>query len=369
MTVKRNIICKIMTYKIIRNLLTETECAQLVSSIKQTDMWSDCASVPGTRNYYNIPDLCILLGAFLSRFSKLTKKKLKATYGYCRIYYKGCSLPVHTDRASCEYSVTLNIYQSHPWPIMFDDKKVVLKLGDAALYKGCEVPHSRPKFDGEEYIQVFLHYVDLDGTQKEYAFVPQIPTLLTYKFLKVCPHLTEHLEIADAFSIEECDFLRSRNFYVEDGKVGQNEGILSKVRKSKVFWIPKSYEWKSLYEKIMDILRQCNNEFYKFEITSISEDLQYTEYDSAYEGHYDYHLDIGPGCESSRKLSMTIQLSDESEYEGGSLEFKAGCETKFASKKKGTVVVFPSYLLHRVNPVTSGKRCSLVIWVEGPPFR
>jgi PKHD-type hydroxylase len=356
-------------YKVLPNLLTLEECEQLVASIKKTELWSDCPSVPGTRNYYNIPDLCILLGSLREMISGITEKRLKATYGYCRIYYKGCSLTEHTDRMSCEYSVTINIHQTHPWPIMFKDTPVMLNLGDGALYKGCEVPHSRPEFEGDEYIQVFLHYVDLDGPQKEYAFVPQIPTLLTYKFLKVCPYLTEHLEVPNAFSVEECDFIRDKNFYLEDGKVGQNEGTLSKVRKSKLFWIPKTHEWKDLYEKIMDIIRQANNEFYKFEISSISEDIQYTEYDAEYEGHYDWHLDIGPGCESSRKLSMTVQLSDESEYEGGTLEFKSGTDTKVITKKKGTAIIFPSYLLHRVNPVTKGKRRALVTWIEGPPFR
>jgi PKHD-type hydroxylase len=119
----------------------------------------------------------------------------------------------------------------------------------------------------------------------------------------------------------------------------------------------------------MGIIEQCNREYYNFEITGLSEDLQYTEYEAEYEGYYDYHLDIGSGIESSRKLSITVQLSDESEYEGGELEFVTGCEKKHASKKQGDVIVFPSYLLHKVNPITRGKRCSLVTWIGGPPFR
>ena len=84
------------------------------------------------------------------------------------------------------------------------------------------------------------------------------------------------------------------------------------------------------------------------------------------EGYYDWHVDMGPG-KANRKLSLVCQLSDPSEYEGGELQIHTG-QIHTVEKKKGLVVIFPSYLLHCVTPVTSGKRQTLVLWIEGPPF-
>jgi PKHD-type hydroxylase len=72
---------------------------------------------------------------------------------------------------------------------------------------------------------------------------------------------------------------------------------------------------------------------------------------------------------SPRKLSMVLQLSDPSEYDGGDLEFYVQSEPIKAEKKKGIVYVFPSWVLHRVTPVTRGTRRSLVMWIAGPKFK
>jgi PKHD-type hydroxylase len=75
---------------------------------------------------------------------------------------------------------------------------------------------------------------------------------------------------------------------------------------------------------------------------------------------------MGPR-KARRKLSLVCQLSDPSEYEGGELQINTG-EIFTPEKQKGTVILFPSYLLHRVTPVTKGTRRSLVLWIEGPAF-
>jgi PKHD-type hydroxylase len=356
-------------YKRINTLIPEKECKELVVTLKNHYTPEDDQSVIGSKVYYNLPEFGILLGSLCSKISKLTKKNLKPTYGFCRIYYKDTELKPHKDKPSCEYSLTINLHQTHEWPIYFGKKQFVLGVGDAAFYMGCEVEHYRKKFEGDEYIQLFLHYVDGDGPLKEYALVPQIPTLFTFNFVKTNPHIADYLEIDNGFSVDECNFLLNQNFQMNPGRVGKDLGVLNPVRNSQVYWIPKMYQWKGLFEKLMGMIEQCNREYFKFDITSMTENLQYTEYSSEYQGYYDYHLDIGSGFESSRKLSISVQLSDEADYEGGELEFLIGCDKKHASKKQGTVIIFPSYLLHKVNPVTKGKRCSLVTWVAGPPFR
>jgi PKHD-type hydroxylase len=83
--------------------------------------------------------------------------------------------------------------------------------------------------------------------------------------------------------------------------------------------------------------------------------------------HYDWHIDLGPGKNSSRKLSLSLQLSDSSEYEGGELEFMNVKEK--TSREIGTLITFPAFLTHRVTPVTKGTRKSLVAWISGDSFR
>ena len=96
------------------------------------------------------------------------------------------------------------------------------------------------------------------------------------------------------------------------------------------------------------------------------EALQYTVYGP--EQHFDWHIDLGSGQTSARKLSMTLQLSEAGDYSGGALEF-INAPSPAAARKIGAATVFPSYLAHRVAPVQSGVRRSLVAWAYGPAFK
>jgi hypothetical protein len=110
--------------------------------------------------------------------SQVTQKKLCPSYSYSRIYIKGDQLKIHSDRPSCQYSVTLNL-GGDPWPIyfgVFDENskdgvtynfkkvkilnEVLLKPGDGAVYMGEELLHWRDPFAGDHCVQTFLHYVD-----------------------------------------------------------------------------------------------------------------------------------------------------------------------------------------------------------------
>ena len=154
-------------------------------------------------------------------------------------------------------------------------------------------------------------------------------------------------------------------------KASINEGeTQSTHRRSNIKWIPQNEEWIWLYNRFQEIISNINTQNWGFDLRSIDEAIQYTEYDSSIKGHYDWHLDIGSGHFSTRKISITLQLSDESEYEGGNLEFNLGSDNiSKANKSQNTATIFPSYLLHRVSPVTKGIRKSLVLWVGGVPFR
>jgi hypothetical protein len=102
---------------------------------------------------------------------ELTGLELYPTYTYGRIYWKGSTLAPHKDRPSCQYSATLCIDNDpKPWPIFMDGKKILLNAGDIAVYKGCEVEHWREPYEGNQQIQLFLHYVDANGIYKDFKF-------------------------------------------------------------------------------------------------------------------------------------------------------------------------------------------------------
>ena len=147
----------------------------------------------------------------------------------------------------------------------------------------------------------------------------------------------------------------------------------TELRSSSIKWIPKTQSWEWLYKKLHDCIIRANAENWNFTITSIDTDIQYSEYNASQNGHYSWHTDIDAGEFSLRKLSLTVQLSDPSEYEGGNLEFFTGGNYKTmkkpVEKEKGLVTIFPSYMLHRVTPVTKGIRKSLVLWVGGCQFK
>lgn len=151
---------------------------------------------------------------------------------------------------------------------------------------------------------------------------------------------------------------------------GQKEGEdISRIRKSKTSWIKCNEQTVWLYDSLAYIARQINGQFYEFDLYGFVEDMQYTVYNGEEKGHYSWHIDKGCNSLSPRKLSMVLQLSDPSEYVGGDLEFFYSTSPEKAVKKKGLIYLFPSWTLHRVSPVTSGVRRSLVVWISGPKFR
>jgi PKHD-type hydroxylase len=142
------------------------------------------------------------------------------------------------------------------------------------------------------------------------------------------------------------------------------------IRSSSVKWVPKDKEWAWLYDKMMTMIIEANDNVWNFDLYSVLDNIQYTEYHATNDGHYGWHQDIGPGPLSTRKVSITVQLSGPDEYEGGDLEYwKGGQDIQKAPRGKGVVFIFPSYMMHRVTPVTKGVRRSFVLWVGGGHYK
>ena len=144
----------------------------------------------------------------------------------------------------------------------------------------------------------------------------------------------------------------------------------NEIRKSEVAWINDQWLYNLVFDYMWAANRAAN---WNFKIQS-AEDMQITRYQEG--GYYHFHQD-GDGLKpyhqpankylhgKTRKLSMTIVLNED--YEGGEFEFAD--DKTLIKEKKGTVLVFPSYQRHRVRPITSGVRYSLVVWFLGEPFK
>ena len=139
--------------------------------------------------------------------------------------------------------------------------------------------------------------------------------------------------------------------------VGENPA--DTVRKSNIRWVPYSDDFNWVYDRLMGYITEANNALWDFNLHTVIDQIQYTEYQGN-GGHYDWHLDIGPNSINHRKASVVVQLSNPDDYIGGDLELHPGNTSFAVPRKKGAVVVFPSFLLHRVTPLTSGLRRSCV---------
>lgn len=141
------------------------------------------------------------------------------------------------------------------------------------------------------------------------------------------------------------------------------------IRESYVSWIQLNEKTSWIYDNLAYIFRQLNGQFFDYDISGFVEDFQYTVYESTKKAHYNWHMDKGFNGLSPRKLSLVLQLSHPSEYEGGDLELFTSSEPTITTKKRGLIYVFPSWVMHRVTPITRGTRRSLVVWASGPKFR
>ena len=147
-----------------------------------------------------------------------------------------------------------------------------------------------------------------------------------YNLLKKNENLTNYYYYSKHLTNEEIEKIieLSKKYNVIDGNVSGS--VDYNYRKSKITWIPLNNETKFIYDKLVYLLKDANDKLWNFNITNLVDDVQITEYNDSSNGeepgHYDWHMDFGTNV-STRKLSVSIQLTDENEYEGGDLELKS----------------------------------------------
>lgn len=182
--------------------------------------------------------------------------------------------------------------------------------------------------------------------------------------------------IEHAFEEQEMNLIEKNlsGIELEVARVGSASGdgdFDFSTRDSRIAWIAHTPQTSRdsawLYMSLMERIQTANLRM-GLDIWGFAEHLQYSEYGEG--GRYGWHMDYGANEKPRppRKLSFTLQISHAEDYEGGDLEFLL--TEKFpASRKRGAMIVFPSYLPHQVTTVTRGLRKSLVGWVCGPDLR
>jgi len=156
---------------------------------------------------------------------------------------------------------------------------------------------------------------------------------------------------------------------------------LTEYRKSKVNFHHPNDDNIWIFDRLNNLINHVNNEFFNFDLNGY-EFYQYSEYREEDSGHYNWHTDVALGGDNlnefkqgfagleTRKLSISLLLNEpEVDFSGGDFYVKMDDEGTHVPCKKGRAILFPSYTLHKVSPVTKGVRKSLVVWVTGPKFR
>lgn len=149
-------------------------------------------------------------------------------------------------------------------------------------------------------------------------------------------------------------------------------GVDEEIRKSQIGFHNRTPEIGWIFDRCNFIIQSINEMYYGFDLNGYNY-FQYTVYNAEEQGNYDWHMDmLMSGANSDpqpRKLSMTLLLNDD--FEGGEFQINLGNQNKSETlpAKKGRALLFPSFMLHRVSPVTKGFRKSLVIWCLGPKFQ
>ena len=144
------------------------------------------------------------------------------------------------------------------------------------------------------------------------------------------------------------------------------------IRSSEIYWMHQEGdedELMPIYTEVVYKMRQINDCMWKYRVNGW-EPFQYSQYDESYSGHFNWHIDVHPKFNvddpDPRKISFSVGLSNINDYDGGDFMIKIDINEKVFKLDRGDVIAFPSWMLHKVSPVTRGMRRTLVGWGNGP---
>jgi predicted 2-oxoglutarate/Fe(II)-dependent dioxygenase YbiX len=351
-------------YVHLKDLLHKDSCKELTDELKKlvnekkTIKDTQCPlseAIHGTATFDK------LLEDLTPHFEQASGLKLFPTYSYARLYNtQGEELKNHRDRPACEISATLTLdFEGDVWPIYMganEDKsnatEVKMKIGDAVMYRGCDIYHWRePYKEGKWQAQVFLHYVDQNGPHAEWKYDKR-ESLGSSKTICEQTNQVDRFDdcylVRDAVSEAFCDKLIQEYSKPEVDKlppsIGGGEGTIDlNIRNVQRLQLPL---YAGIGATLTAIGLNVNNEVWKYETHTDTFHNRSTEV---------------------RKLTVLVFLNDD--FEGGKFYLANAHERFYPEQKKGTVLIFPSFMPHGVEPITKGVRYSIVTWMVGPYFR
>lgn len=359
--------------------LDKENCVQLTNALKdlvEQGLTIKDPQCPKSEAIHGAQVFDSLLVQLLPYFEVASGKKLLPTYSYARLYAPGDELKNHTDRESCEISATITLgFEGDNWPIYMGDgmdksnaSEIKMGVGDAVLYRGMEKHHWREKYtEGKWQAQVFLHYVDADGPYKDFAYDKRGKLNLPETPIEPQTEPIRHWIYTDILTPEACDIIvktyTQELVKIEPPVIGSGKGFVDKsVRNVERVLLPV---YKDIGGRLAAAGFSANNRAWKFNITHANQ-AEFLKYPAG--GRYTSHMDtfLNPDIEC-RKLTVLTFLNDD--FEGGKFFLLDGDQKYYPPQEKGTVIVFPSFLLHGVEDIISGTRYSVVCWLVGPFFK
>jgi len=183
--------------------------------------------------------------------------------------------------------------------------------------------------------------------------------------------LISPVQLTSLFSSEECD----RIVAVAHAGTIRDAALIGSmqaqaVRIAQTGWLDEKGTAEWIFDRMLEAFAKSNREHFDFKLDEFAERMQVAWYGAAPNAFFDWHSDIGAtSLANRRKLTMVVQLSEAESYQGGQLETNADGHIRTASRCIGSALILPSFLLHRLRPVTCGSRYSLTLWSHGPAFQ
>jgi predicted 2-oxoglutarate/Fe(II)-dependent dioxygenase YbiX len=373
-------------YVLLKDFLPKHTCEELTTELKRLvaeNKTINDPQCPLSEAVHGAEAFDKLLEYLTPYFEKASGLKLFPTYSYARLYdTQNEELKNHRDRPACEISATLTLgFEGDVWPIYMGDaedksnaSEIKMSIGDAVMYRGMDKYHWRePYTEGKWQAQVFLHYVDQDGPHAEWKYDKRESLGISKT---ICEPTTQvqHLDVAyvmqKAVSEAFCDKLieeyskpevEKEQPFIGEGR-DPEKNINLNIRNVLRLPLPMN---QGIGATLTSCALNMNHQFWKFDVTH-SNQTEFLMYDV--NGKYESHVDTfhQHGTET-RKLTALAILNDD--FEGGKFYIINGHDKIYPPQAKGDIIVFPSFMVHGVEPVTKGMRYTVVTWMVGPYFK
>lgn len=368
-------------YVHLKDFLNKDNCQELTAElnrlVKEQKTINDpqcpkSQAIHGALAFDKLLEICL---PYLEQASGL---KLYPTYSYARLYnQQGEELKIHRDRPACEISATITLgFEGDVWPIyMGDDEnktvnvsRIDMEVGDAVMYRGCDKWHWRESYvEGKWQAQVFLHYVDQNGPHAEWKYDKRESLGLSKTIQNEIQSFGDCYKVDNAISKEFCKRIIAEYAKPEIEKLPPEIGNIAgnvnlDIRNVQRLQLPL---YAGIGATLTAIGLQVNHEIWQYHITH-SNQSEFLMYDI--HGKYETHVDtFHQRSNETRKLTVLAFLNDD--FEGGKFYIQNSHERLYPQQTPGTVLVFPSFMPHGVEPVTKGIRYSIVTWMVGDYFK